>query len=241
MVKKVLYVGHQQKEGYLKDTFFLEDKDGNQVSYDIQSSRHSEDGRFFGYLVAPMNIDPLDYGNEANYQKIKNSAYRYFAEHPEKKPKGKGPLVQSDVALVTTYLNEMVLEAAREREERGEATVLERALLHQKEYIMENQQYFSFEQLTGEVDLLDAQAAHENLMLDPENERTKREYEQFMESADRGVESMKNRMKQDAAKASRVKIDIERTSAPQNKSSSQYLTEDEKNAVVRDFIDNRSR
>lgn len=188
-------VGRKMKQndngnGSLMERYTLIDDNGNKIAYNLYAI--PTDG---GYLTGVMNIAPYNvteegFGNDdlyfsnrqawmkameerdAGMAKITADAKKYFVEHPEEKEKiyGSDSMKNNRSVQFNEYCDRMILKSIAEREQRGEATPLERAYLHQSEYIEQNKIPYTFAQLTGEMSFDDIDAAKMQVQKDKEQE-----------------------------------------------------------------------
>ncbi len=245
LIAETQYLGSESDEvkHTAKDKFTLTDKDGNRIYYELQSTQQGTGDKFGGYLITHTNIDPED------QQKFLASAKKYFAEHPEERT----TKLNNDAALVGDYQKILIQEAAGDsfRGESGRpATHMEKTYLYQYSYLeqvnkgKDKMQYLSWEQVTGRQDFGDdmVAASRQSIGQDSMNEKWQdAEFgEKWEQSADRGEQSLRDRMKRDAANA-RQSITMGRNGDGQRTMTVTQATpntpetfdEDEKNALVR--------
>lgn len=224
-IKKVTYRGRTEKYGP-KDQFVMVDQYGTTIYYELQAIHNADVG---GYFVSPSgNVPDEVVKNDPHYHdRIKESAKKYFLEHPEIKTHQ----VYEGYVDTTTYLCEMATEAAKQREAEGTATSMEKAWLYQREAVKENGQYLSKEQVLGETDLFDKEKAKEELDNEPAYEPRSSFEKAFMESGNRNAEEdLRSQMKKDANDANNAK----NTEIEYNQEN---LNEDDANTLIKRVIE----
>ncbi|MBQ7632699.1 MAG: hypothetical protein IJS88_01120 [Alphaproteobacteria bacterium] len=150
------------------ERLILIDENGNKTVYNLAAMHSRQLG---GYLIGSSdNVDPYNateegFGNsdlfysnrhawekaielrDAGYAKITADAKKYFAKHPEEKEKiyGNDERKNTNTVRYLEYCDRMIKKSIAEREQRGEATLLERAYLHEEEYIKQNNMFYTWE------------------------------------------------------------------------------------------------
>lgn len=256
LVLKTEFLGNETNDisHNSKDRFYLIDKDGNKLHYELQSTQQGIGDHFKGYLIAQTNIEP------ENTQALLASAKKYFAEHPEERAT-KG---NTDTALVSDYAKILITEAAndsfrnrvypnKEKQDGRHETNMEKLFLYQYSYLeqinknRDDIKFLSWEQVTGKADFGGdmIKSSRENISQDTMNKKWKEEKtafgEKWEESANRGEASLRERMKNDfntSRKITVIKTDTRQTMHISNPDEQQEQTfnEDEKNALIRHAV-----
>ena len=254
MSSEVEYVGCKVGGTNAVSRFMLVDEDGNKIAFNLFTVPSSKGDEFKGYLVGLGNIEPYNatqegFGKnlsgaeferamaerEKAFKKLEATARKYFAEHPDKAPKGKN--ANSPTEIVCAYSEEIIKEALAERALQGEATSMEIAYLRQMEYLMQNGHLLSFEQIIGETGFDDAEKSAQELQNDPNNEITKNNRRNFQKTADAGEDSLRKRLRRDQ---NNMQASVRRTAdggkvmtVTYGDDADKNLSIDEVNAIIR--------
>ncbi len=242
LIANTEYLGSEvnDQKGFAKDKFTLTDRDGNKISYELQSIQNAGRDGFQGYFVAPANID---YDDE-----LLSSAKKYFAEHPEER----STKLDNDISIAFDYCKVLVQEAAADsfrRESGRKPTTMEKCFLFQNSYLdninqdKDNMYFLSWEQITGQQDFMDdhidlsrQSIKNDTRGLNTNNQAYNAFSDEWEQSADRGEKSLRERMKQNANAAITVMKNGDRGKVMTVQSGNQVpqtINEDEKNALIR--------
>lgn len=229
------------------------DENGNRLRFDLQSQTWARGepgmnagGLFEGYTVYPVNADPdIEVVDEASaeqrraaYKKIYNDAEKYFNEHPEQRP-NEGPGREN--AYITAYINIQAGKEMQKRADAGKASSLEKAYLYQVAH-PEMTHNFCWKQLTGEMPL---DASVKEVCLSIGRDKTtyimKSQADEYEHSVERGRKSLENRVAE--AQNARYTIRTQKRGdggqtmkITKEKPDNTTFNEDEKNAVVYEYI-----
>lgn len=254
MSSEVEYVGRKVGVTNAVSRFMLVDEDGNKIAFNLFTVPSSKGDEFKGYLVGLGNIEPYNATQEGfgknlsgaeferamaerdkAFKKLEATARKYFAEHPDKAPKGKN--ANSPTEIVCAYSEEIIKEALAERALQGEATSMEIAYLRQMEYLTQNGHLLSFEQIIGETGFDDAEKSAQELQNDPNNEITKNNRRNFQKTADAGEDGLRKRLRRDQ---NNMQASVRRTAdggkvmtVTYGDDADKNLSIDEVNAIIR--------
>ena len=251
LIANTKYLGNEIHEDnrYAKEKFTLVDKEGNKITYELQSVKNGTGGRFDGYLIGgPANVE------YENFDKLLVSAKKYFAEHPEER----FTKLNQDISIASDYARVLAQEAAAEafRNSAGrKVTNMEKLFLFQRSYIeqvnadVDNVKFLSWEQVIGKQDFGDdmVDASRQSIENDPMVEKFKHGpfSEEWEEAADRGEESLRERMKRDNRVAQEITMirtgdghQKMKVSTPKQQESETF-NEDEVIALIRHSINRR--